>query len=116
MRVRYLIFTLFSVLSLPTLAGPALPPAHVVSPLHPEEFALELSSHPDQQRVAAPDQQRLIRVAGPFPSSLLPNLQISSFGVIPKRGQPGKWRLIVDLSSPEGSSINDGIDPQEFTL
>lgn len=42
------------------------------------------------------------RVAGPFTSPPLPNLHISSFGVIPKRGQPGKWRLIVDLSSPGG--------------
>ena len=42
------------------------------------------------------------RVAGPFDSPLFPNLQISSFGVIPKKGQPGKWRLIVDLSSPGG--------------
>ena len=45
-----------------------------------------------------------------------PNLQVSSFGVIPKKGQPGKWRLIVDLSSPGGASVNDGIDPAEFTL
>ena len=37
------------------------------------------------------------RVAGPFPSPPLPNLQVSSFGVMPKKGQPGKWRLIVDL-------------------
>jgi len=56
------------------------------------------------------------RVAGPFDFPPLPNLQVSSFGVIPKRGQAGKWRLIVDLSSPTGSSVNDGIDPEEFTL
>ena len=50
------------------------------------------------------------RVAGPFNSPPpFPNLQISSFGVIPKKGQPGKWRLIVDLSSPWGASVNDGI-------
>ena len=41
---------------------------------------------------------------------------MSSFGVIPKKGQPDKWRLIVDLSSPGGASVNDGIDPDEFTL
>jgi hypothetical protein len=29
--------------------------------------------------------------------------------VIPKPHQPGKWRLIVDLSSPEGGSVNDAI-------
>ena len=56
------------------------------------------------------------RVAGPFTSPPLPNLHISSFGVIPKRGQPGKWRLIVDLSSPGGASVNDGINPDEFSL
>ena len=33
-----------------------------------------------------------------------------------KRGQPGKWHLIVDLSSPGGAIVNDGIDPEEYTL
>ena len=56
------------------------------------------------------------RVAGPFSSPPFPNLHVSSFGVIPKKGQPGKWRLIVDLSSPGGLSVNDGIDPDEFTM
>ena len=57
------------------------------------------------------------RVAGPFTVPPYQNLHISSFGVIPKRGQPGKWRLIVDLSSPGGgASVNNGIDPHEFTL
>ena len=44
------------------------------------------------------------------------NLQISSFGVIPKKDQPGKWHLIVDLSSPSGASVHDGISADEFTL
>ena len=30
--------------------------------------------------------------------------------MIPKKNKPGKWRLIVDLSSPTGASVNDGID------
>ena len=38
------------------------------------------------------------RVAGPFSSPPLPHLHISRFGVIPKKHQPGKWRLILDLS------------------
>ena len=38
-------------------------------------------------------------------------LRISRFGVIPKPHQPGKWRLITDLSSPKGGSVNDGVDP-----
>ena len=36
-------------------------------------------------------------------------VQISPFGAIPKRHRPDKWRLIVDLSSPQGYSINDAI-------
>ena len=56
------------------------------------------------------------RVAGPFPSPPLTNLQVSCFGVIPKKGQPGKWRLIADLLSPLASSVNDGIDPDEFSM
>ena len=31
-------------------------------------------------------------------------------------GKPGKWRLIVDLCSPGGASMNDGINSDEFTL
>ena len=49
------------------------------------------------------------KVAGPFSSSPFPRLHISSFGVIPKKGQLGKWRLIVDLSSLGGASVNNGI-------
>ena len=56
------------------------------------------------------------RVAGPFPVPLLPSLHISRFGVIPKNNQPGKWRLILDLSSPEGQSVNDGIPKPRFTV
>lgn len=35
---------------------------------------------------------------------------LSPFGVIPKKGG-NKWRVIVDLSSLHGTSINDGINP-----
>lgn len=37
-------------------------------------------------------------------------IHCSPFGVIPKRNKPGQWRLIVNLSAPEGGSVNDGID------
>ena len=43
-------------------------------------------------------------------------VHVSRFGVIPKPHQPGKWRLIVDLSHPKGASINDGIDPALCSL
>ena len=34
----------------------------------------------------------------------------------PKKNQQGKWRLITDLSSPQGHSVNDGIDPALCSL
>ena len=40
----------------------------------------------------------------------------SPFGVIPKKGRENKWRLIVDLSAPEGGSINDGISKEMSSL
>ena len=57
------------------------------------------------------------RVVGPVsPQSAPANTQISPFGVIPKSSQPGKWRLILDLSSPEGYSVNSGIEPELCSL
>ena len=37
-------------------------------------------------------------------------------GAIPKKHKPEKWRLIMDLSSPAGSSINDGISSKWSSL
>ena len=54
--------------------------------------------------------------AGPFPAPPFPSLHISHFGVIPKNNQPGKWHLILDLSSPEGQSVNDGVSKPPFTV
>ena len=47
----------------------------------------------------------LSRTAGPFEPDEIGLIQI---GVIPKKGKD-TWRLIVDLSSPHGRSVNDGI-------
>ena len=49
------------------------------------------------------------RIVGPFEPHHLQGAQVSRFGVIPKASQPGKWRLILDLSSPVNKSVNDGI-------
>lgn len=51
------------------------------------------------------------RVAGPFDTSPLINMQISPIGIVPKK-TPGDYRLIHHLSYPSGHSINDYIDPQ----
>lgn len=42
-------------------------------------------------------------------------LQLSPFGVIPKKNSD-KWQLILDLSSPHGSSVSDGIDKDLCSL
>ena len=56
------------------------------------------------------------RVIGPLPLGLVPRLQVSSFGVIPKKNQPNKWQLILDLSHPAEVSVNDGISESLSTL
>ena len=40
------------------------------------------------------------------------SVHLSPIGAIPKKHKPGKWRLIIDLSSPAGSSVNDGISSE----
>ena len=52
----------------------------------------------------------------PGQAQKLDGLQCSPFGVIPKKHKPGKWRLIVDLSSPEHFSVNDGIAKELCSL
>jgi len=55
------------------------------------------------------------RILGPFNSLPLENLQCQPIGIVPKK-QPGKFRTIMDLSYPDGSSINDFIDKEELSL
>ena len=40
-------------------------------------------------------------IVGPFKPEEIPAAQVSRFGVIPKRDQPGRWHLILDLSSSQ---------------
>ena len=49
------------------------------------------------------------RLLSPLPKETAALVHISRFGVIPKHHQPGKWRLILDLSFPLGGSVNNGI-------
>ena len=56
------------------------------------------------------------RVAGPFQASPFSHLQCCPFGVIPRKGKPGKCQLIIDLSSPHGHSVNDGITKDPYSL
>lgn len=53
------------------------------------------------------------RLLGPFPSPPFDLFQINPIGLIPKK-ESGTFRMIVHLSSPSGSSINDNI-PEIFS-
>ena len=56
-----------------------------------------------------------LKEVGPLHPEEHPEIHTSRFGVIPK-STPGKWRLIVDMSSPEGGSVNDGIQESWYSL
>ena len=56
------------------------------------------------------------RVVGPLDPYQLEGAQVSPFGVIPKAGQPEKWRLIVDLSSRRKYGVNYGISKELCSL
>ena len=62
------------------------------------------------------EEQALDRIIGPLDPLLVQNVHSSPFEVIPKHYSPGKWRLILDLSSPHGFSVSDGINPEWCSL
>ena len=53
-------------------------------------------------------------VLGPFRHPPLPNFRTSGLGLVPKHD--GGWRIIYHLSVPQERSINDYIDPTEYSL
>ena len=67
--------------------------------------SVQQNPHIVRDYLAGELDQASIRIAGPNES-----VHVNPIGLIPKASQPGKFRLIVDLSSPEGASVNDGID------
>ena len=56
------------------------------------------------------------RMLGPFGLGQVGGLHVNRMGVVPKGHTPGRWRLITDLSYPEGASVNDGIQPELCSL
>ena len=56
------------------------------------------------------------RLFGPIPSHLIPFIHTSPLGLVPKAHQVNKWRMICDLSSPFGNSVNEGISPDLCSL
>ena len=72
------------------------------------------AAHPDVISKYVGDE--VSGIFGPFPKGAIPNLQINCMGVVPKGHTPGKWRMITDLSFPDGASVNDRKDPQLCSL
>ena len=56
------------------------------------------------------------RLISPLDPKDYPYVHISSLGAIPKKHSHNKWRLILDFSHPQGSSVNDGIDRRLCSL
>ena len=52
--------------------------------------------------------------SGPFLQSSFAQLHCSPLGAVPKKD--GTYRIILDLSSPRGSSINEWIDPSLYSV
>ncbi len=74
-----------------------------------------VSQHWDMVERYLGEEREAGRVLGPFKLAALPHVQVSPFGVIQK-SEPGKWCLILDLSSPMGNSVKDGIAKELCTL
>ena len=53
-------------------------------------------------------------IAGPFASPPFPNLHCSPLGCVPKKD--GSYRLIIHLSSPPGTSVNENIPKGLFSV
>jgi len=54
-------------------------------------------------------QEGRVACCGPMGMAKWLNIHVSPFGVIPKKGRPNRWWLILDLSAPENHSVNNGI-------
>ena len=80
--------------------SPLTPTLHNMHPaaLHPEAIDSYIGTETQEGRML-----------GPFPPGRIRGLHINRMGVVPKGHTPGRWRLITDLSHPEGNSVNDGI-------
>ena len=74
------------------------------------------TNHPSARQQGEVVRERILaevsagRLLGPLSGDAVHHVHVSPMGLVPK-AQTNKWRLIVDLSSPAGHSVNDGIDP-----
>jgi len=58
-----------------------------------------------------PEREVCLNRTWKFPiNKCSPGFHVSPVGAIPKKNKPDNWHLIVYLSSPSGSSVNDGME------
>ena len=83
--------------------------------------ALLTKNHGSLLRIASVARQMIAeelsagRACGPFPAPPFVNFRVSPLGLIPKKAH-NKFRLIHDLSSPAGDSVNDFIPDSYATV
>ena len=87
-----------------------------VGPREPTDARNLLSARTHPEVIEAELHKEVLagRIRGPFQQQPLPNLRCSGLGVVPKKGN--RWRMIQHLSAPAGSSVNDCIPRDAFSL
>lgn len=76
---------------------------------------ISASQHPEVVSGNIHREVQLGRIAGPFSSPPLPDLQCHPIGMVPKKHSV-EWRTIYHLSYPEGGSINVHIPKDPYSL
>ena len=72
------------------------------------------TSHPCEVSTAIRKELLRGHTSGPFTTPPIQDLHCSPLGAVPKKN--GTFRIILDLSSPSGSSVNDGISQSDFSV
>ena len=75
---------------------------------------LSATQHPNEITVAICKELARGHTSGPFPVPPWPDLHCSPLGSRLKKD--GSRRLIMDLSQPDGASINEGINKEDFSV
>lgn len=85
---------------------------------HTRQNLSSVRQHPEVVQEYLDKEQKMGRVfvVGKPEQAEVLGVHCSPFGVIPKKGKVGRWRLIVDLSSPAGGSVNEGISAELSSL
>ena len=68
-----------------------------------------VNDHPNVVEASIAKEIAAGRIAGPFNKPPFQTFQLNPIGIVPKKS-PGSFRMITNLSSPSGTSINDCIN------